>query len=360
MHAESALLWWWLGVLDVRRYEVLKQYYGDLDTALTELSPEVLRGLKLRSDTIERVLERKHAFDAVRYRKEMERRGVTLLSLEDASYPSLLREIGDPPVFLSGIGDWSVLRCPLISMVGTRDMTSYGRRVVETFVAPLVRAGFVTVSGLALGIDAAVARQTTLHGGRTVAVLGNGLGSVYPPDNRNLSREILEAGGLLLSEFPLETPPDKYTFPSRNRIIAGLSPATVVCEAPEGSGSVITAELALEYGREVFAVPGPIFDEHRAGCHRLIAQNEARLMHSPSDLLRELGAAPQDPQSTAYLPQEPHEKILYGILSAMPRTVDDLAELTELDASQISVALTMMELSGGVRNLGGGQWVRTY
>lgn len=358
MHAETALLWWWLGILDFRRYELLMQYFGDLDTALKELTPTVLRGLKVREDTIHKVFARKDAFDAPRYRTEMERRCVTLLSLEDASYPALLKEIGDPPVFLSGIGDWSVLERPRIALVGTRDMTSYGKRIVETFVPPLVRAGFVTVSGLALGIDAHVARQTMAHDGKTIAVLGNGLGSVYPPTNRKLSEEIITSRGLLLSEFPLETPPDKYTFPSRNRIIAGLSPATIVCEAPEESGSVITAELALEYGREVFAVPGPIFDPHYAGCHRLIAESGARLVVQPADVLREMGAVPQDIACKNFSPQHPHEVTLYAMLSAMPLSLDDLVEQTELDAAQIGVALTMMELSGAVRNLGGGQWVR--
>ncbi len=359
MQPHNALLWWWLGILDFRRYELLQQYFGDLDTAIEELSPEVLRGLKLRPDTADRVLARREAFDPHRYQQEMDRRGVRLVSIEDEEYPPLLREIGDPPVFLSGRGDWSLLCRPLIALVGTRAMTSYGRRVVEAFVPPLARAGFVTVSGLALGIDAAVARQSLAHDGPTIAVLGNGLGSVYPPENRDLADDILQAGGLLISEFPLEAVPGKYTFPSRNRIIAGLCPGTVVCEAPAQSGAVITAELALEYGREVFAVPGVIFDEMRAGCHALIAKGEARLVSSAADLLRELGAAPAAEQPVLYAPTDPHEKLLYAVLSALPQSLDDLAEQTDLDAAQIGVALTMMELAGGARNVGGGQWVRS-
>lgn len=358
MQSETALLWWWLNILDHRRYILLKDRFGGLDEALKHLTPELLRALNMREDSIRNVFVRIESFDPARYLFELARRKVDLLTIEDERYPRMLREIGDPPVFISMIGNMSALDAPLVGMVGTRAMSTYGERVVETLTSPIVRAGYVTVSGLALGVDAKVALETMRAGGRTIAVLGNGLAGIYPPSNKKIAEDIVRGGGLLVSEFPLEVQPDKYTFPARNRIIAGLSSATIVCEAPEESGSVITAELALEYGRDVFAVPGQMFDENYAGCHRLIAEGRARLVYSVPDLLRELGADGGMYARPSYAPQTPEEESVFRALTAMPQTVDDLAQHTGLDASRIGMALTMMELSGAVRSLGGGQWVR--
>ena len=361
MKNETALLWWWLNILDFRRYNALKERFGDLDEARKAMSPALLRDLRLKEETVAGVLERLGAFKPERYLFEMARRKIHFLTIEDERYPASLKAIGDPPVFLSAIGNFDALKLPMLAIVGTRAMSRYGQRITETFVPVLSRSGLTTVSGLALGVDAEVAKQTLEAGGMTVAVLGHGLARIYPPANTKLSEEIVQKGGLLLSEFPLEVPPDKYTFPARNRIIAGLSMATVLCEAPEGSGSIITAELALEYGRDVFAVPGQIFDPNFAGKHRLIATGQARLAQSPDDILLELGfvTGGRTTGRRDYVPQTDDEDRVYHLLTAMPRSLDELVEESELGISQVGVALTMMELAGAARSVEGGQWIRT-
>ena len=358
MKPESTLRWWQINVLTKKRYDALLQVYGDLDIALEELSPGMLKELGLKDETVTRTIDRLRDVDVGRYLREMERHGVQLISIEDETYPANLRHIDDAPVFLSYKGNLSLVDQPLISVVGTREMTPYGKRVVETFVSAFVRSHMTTVSGLALGVDAAVAEETMRAGGKTIAVLGHGLSSVYPPAHRHLAEKILASGGLLLSEFPLEMMPDKYTFPARNRIIAGLSEGTLVCEAPDGSGSVITAELALDYNREVFAVPGQIFDEHYAGCHRLIAAGQARLVTSPEEIMLVLGIiAPAKEKMHMYIPHLPTEAKVYHALTSMPQTIDHLVERTGLSAADVSVALTLIELAGAVRVMSGGQWV---
>jgi DNA processing protein len=361
MQAETALLFWWLGILHSRRYSALMEAFGNLDDALKALNPAMLKELGLKEKTIQETFERIETFDPAKAIKDMEERGVKLLSIEDSEYPAALREIGDPPVFLSYIGDLSVLDKPKISVVGTRRMSPYGRRVTEHFVHAFARHGVVTVSGLALGVDAAVAKDSMTAGGQTVAVLGHGLATIYPASNRVLGEKIIKNGGLILSEYPLHHQPDVYTFPARNRIIAGLGLGTLVIEAPKDSGSIITAELALEYNRDVFAVPGQIFDDHMAGCHALIAQGQAKLVTAPEDILREIGVIVDTTHAMRmymFEPRTPDERTVYAALSGMPLTMDDLTQRTKLDASRIGVALTMMELAGAARNAGGGQWIR--
>jgi len=358
MQSNSLLLWWYLGILTAKRYEALIQYYGDLETSLEVLTPMLLKELGVKEKTITETLQRMEEFDAEALRKDMDERGVTLLFIEDEDYPASLKEIGDAPVFLSYKGDLSVLCHPMLSIVGTRNMSAYGRRVVREFVPVFVQSGLTTVSGLALGIDAAVAQETLLAGGRTVAVLGHGLNMLHPPSNKELSKKIIDAGGLILSEYPLYQQPNVYTFPARNRIIAGLSRGTLVIEAPMGSGSIITADLALEYNREVFAVPGQIFDEHMNGCHALIAAGHARITLTPDDVLREIGIIPSEQTLITFTPQSDDERIVHGALTAVPQTMDDLVASISIPAARIGTALTMMELAGAAWNIGGGQWVR--
>ena len=360
MKLENTLRWWQSNALTKKRYDALLQVYGDLDSALDEISPSMLKELGLRDETIARTLDRLRDFNVTRYLKEMERHEVQLLSIEDERYPASLRNIEDAPVFLSYRGNISLVHQPLISIVGTRAMSPDGKRVVEKFVPAFVRAHMTTVSGLALGVDAAVAGETIRAGGKTIAVLGHGLASIYPTVHESLAEKILDKGGLLLSEFPLEMKPDTYTFPARNRIIAGLSDGTLVCEAPDGSGSVITAELALEYNREVLAVPGQIFDQQYEGCHRLIAQGQAQLVTTPEEILRVLGviSSPADHHaSQAYSPHLATEAAVYGALTSMPQTIDQLVERTGLSAADVSVALTLIEMAAAARTIGGGQWV---
>ncbi|MFA6039453.1 MAG: DNA-processing protein DprA [Candidatus Peribacteraceae bacterium] len=355
----SSLLWSSLNVLTKERYDALLQVYGSLDDATKHLGEELLRGLGCREETVREALTLTEDFDAERYASALEEKGIRFFTLAENEYPARLLQVEDPPPFLYAKGDLTLLEQPCIGLVGTRAMSRYGRRVVGHFVPDFVAAGVVTVSGLAEGIDAEVARETIRCGGRTVAVLGHGLGMVYPRGNRGLADEIVEAGGLLLSEFPLFKNPEKYTFVARNRIIAGLSLATVVLEAPEGSGALITADLALGYGRDVFAVPGEVFDPNYAGCHALLKRRQAMLADHPSAVLRELGMVAPAQRESAFTPQGKDEAAVYAVLTGMPQDIDQLTERLKMEAGRINAALTMMELSGGAKNAGGGMWVRS-
>lgn len=359
MTQDTAILWWWLGILNSRRYNALKLVYGDLETALRQMSLDMLRELGLRPETAEKALARKESFDAGAYRATMETYGVHLLSIEDDDYPARLLQIEDAPPFLSYRGNLGLLNVPSLAMVGTRNMSAYGKQIVEKFVPGFVRAHLVITSGLALGIDAEVATQTLKAGGKTIAVLGNGLATIYPKTNARIASDILEHDGLILSEFPLDMQPDIYTFPARNRIIAGLCDGTMVCEAPLDSGSIITAELALEYNREVFAVPGNIYDTNREGCHDLIRKGEAHLVTVPDDVLRVLGIlVPDRTIPPAYIPQSHREKEVLAVLTGLPQRTDDLMTKTGLEAADVAIALTFLQLAGVAKVMDGGLWVR--
>ena len=348
----------YLNILTKERYDALLQVFGNLEEPLKILNEEMLKGLKCRADTIQKTLVRHEEFDAARYETQLKQRGISFLTISDEKYPKRLLEIGDPPPFLYYRGDLSILDQPCIALVGTREMSMLGKRAAELFTPACVQAGITTVSGLALGVDACVARETLLAGGKTVAALGHGLGMVYPQSNAKLAEEILAKGGLLLSEFPLDLSPDKYTFPARNRIIAGLSLGTIVLEAPKGSGSIITADLALEYNRDVFAVPGPIFDLGYAGCNELIAKGHARLVTHPDEVFTELGIIARAESKSTYAPKSPAESKVLQVLTTMPQKVDDLAERSSLDPGTLSATLTMLELAGAARNIGNGGWIR--
>jgi len=353
------LSWSWMDVLTHKRYQALCEVYGDLDTALTQVNEQLLRSLGCREETAFRAMNRLEEFDTSAYEHILATRGIRLMSREDELFPAALRQIPDPPVFLYYKGDLSVVSQPCIGLVGTRDMSAYGKRVTETFTAAMVHAGCTTVSGLARGIDTLVAKETLAAGGKTVAVLGHGFGCISPRSNVSLAEDIVSSGGLLLSEFPLDTEGGKYTFPARNRIIAALSVGTVVLEAAEGSGALITADLALEYGREVFAVPGDIFDPLRDGCHAYIATGRAQLVCTPKDVLQSIGiVASTQATQVSYTPQNDSEKAVLNALTTLPQSSGELTDRLGIAASEVGAALTMMELAGVAKNTGNGLWVR--
>lgn len=358
---QNALLSWaCLNILTRKRYEFLKETYGTLEDAWEHLDQNLLKKLGCREDTILKIMNEVEELDLNQHQTFLEKNNIHFLTIEDEEYPDSLREIADSPVFLFAKGNIDLLREPLIAIVGTRSMSAYGKRVVEMLVPAFVRAGMATVSGLAIGIDAAVAKETMDAGGKTIAVLGHGLGEIYPKANERLADHIIENGGLLLSEYPLHIRPDKFTFPARNRIIAGISIGTVVAEAAAQSGSLITASFALEDGKDVFAVPGSIFDPNREGTHHLIQRSGAKLVTSAEDILLELGVVmPDTDQKSTYRAQTPEEESLLKFLTTMPQSVNELTEKSGMSVSAIHATLTLMEMKGGAKNVGMGQWVRT-
>src|SRR5215218_493033 len=261
----------------------LLERFGSAEGVFGALRSELER-LRLRPEAVESIaLRDRMGAAAVELERVRALEGADVLALDDGAYPALLREIPDPPVTLYVRGEWrACLEAPCVGVVGSRRCSTYGQNV-----ATLAARGVTVVSGLARGIDAAAHRGALEAGGRTAAVLGTGIDEVYPRDHRRLAEEILERGGALVTQFPLGTPPVAENFPYRNRIISGLSLGVVVVEASENSGSLITARLALEQGREVFAVPGNITNRNSFGTNFLIKGAGAKLIQQWQDVVAE-------------------------------------------------------------------------
>lgn len=276
-----------------------------------------------------------------------------LITLLDEDYPALLREIADPPALLYGKGRRDMLARNGLAVVGSRNATPQGEANASAFAEALSGAGLCIVSGLALGIDAAAHRGGLKGAGSTIAVVGTGLDRVYPAHNKALAHEIAEHG-LILSEFALGTVSAPGHFPKRNRIIAGLSRAVLVVEAALGSGSLITARLALEQGRDVLAIPGSIHSSLSKGCHALIKQG-AKLVESAQDIVEEL-AWPVMP-ALAPLPADQDEPFL-AYLGHDPVSLDVLSERAGLTVAALSAKLLTLELEGRVAQLPGGRYQR--
>lgn len=271
-----------------------------------------------------------------------------LLTLADPAYPAALLQTADPPLLLYAIGRVDLLQAPSIAVVGSRNPTPQGAENARAFAAAFSRAGLTVVSGLALGIDGA-AHEGALSGpGSTIAVVGTGLDRVYPKRHLGLARRIA-AEGLLVSEYPLGTPPLAGNFPRRNRLIAGLTRGTLVVEAALQSGSLITARLAVEAGRDVFAIPGSIHAPQARGCHALIKQG-AKLVDAAADVLEELRVAPA-PAAAAPAPR-PADPLLEA-LGHDPVTLDALSARLGESPAALSVRLLELELSGDVARLPG-------
>ena len=282
--------------------------------------------------------------------------GQHLVCLADPDYPQTLLQIPDPPTLLYVRGRLDLLNSAALAMIGSRNPTPQGSQNAERFAAALAQAGLTVTSGLALGIDAAAHRGALTASGNTVAFIGTGIDRIYPATNRQLAIEIA-ARGSIISEFPLGTPPVAANFPRRNRLIAGLSLGALVVEATVDSGSLITARLASEQGREVFAIPGSIHSPQSRGCHKLIKQG-AKLVETVQDVLDELHwkSAPAE-----FPLQSESAQDIPGLLHSMgfdPCSVDELAHLNGLTAGIVSVMLLHLELDGQVASLPGGRYQR--
>ena len=276
-----------------------------------------------------------------------------VVTLADSSYPRLLLEIADPPPLLYAKGNPELLNRPALAVVGSRNGTAQGLRNAEAFAKAFSEGGLAIVSGLALGIDAAAHRGGLQGAGSTIAVLGTGIDVVYPQGNAGLFVEIGERG-LLLSEYPVGTPSIGHNFPRRNRLISGLARGCLVIEAALGSGSLITARLATEQGREVFAIPGSIHSPLSKGCHALIKQG-AKLVDSAEDVLAELGSW----RYASTLPAQATDA--GGLLNHMgfdPVDIDSLCARAGLPAETITAELLRLELDGLVATLPGGRYQR--
>jgi DNA processing protein len=281
---------------------------------------------------------------------------IRAVTLRDDEYPPSLRQVADPPPVLFVRGSFVPRDQPAVALVGTRRASPYGISVADRLARDLAAAGITIVSGLAKGVDTAAHQAALDANGRTVAVLGNGLDQIYPPENLRLARRIVDnAAGVLVSEFAPGIPPDAVNFPRRNRIISGISMATLIVEAGEKSGALITADFALEQGREVLAVPGPIFNPMSAGTNDLLKQGAAPVT-CVDDILRLLNTVYPD-QTNQHLARElpplaPHEAAVYEALATEPRHIDEITRAARVAAHQTSAALMTLELGGLARQVG--------
>jgi len=304
---------------------------------------------------------------AIRQRaeKELERcdnLGLHLIAWDDQRYPALLKEIASPPLVLYVKGEAALLGKPALAVVGARAATSYGQKIAGEIATGLAHQGMTVVSGMALGIDGVAHRGALAAGGKTIAVLGCGVDVAYPAQHHELYDEIATQGALV-SDYPLSTPPEGFRFPARNRIISGLCRGVVVIEAAKHSGSLITAELAMEQGREVFAVPGRVDSAKSEGCHRLIREG-ATLIHTVADIMAELNyqAPPATSAQTVVAavsePLNAEEACIVACLEAYPKNIDTIINATRFPAQKVAALLLGLELKGVVAAHPGQQYQR--
>lgn len=279
----------------------------------------------------------------------MEKYHVQMCHFLDMTYPSRLKRCPDAPVsfYFRGCNDFN--RTRMLAVVGTRNATSYGIKSLKKILNELKDNNITTVSGLAYGIDTVAHEESLNLGIPTIAVLGNGLHTIYPSTNKSLSERIIENGGTLISEFDFNTGPDRTNFPARNRIIAGMADAVLVAESGIKGGSIITAHIANSYNRDIFAIPGTIFDERHAGCHELIRKNIAAIVTSGNDILEMMNwdTTPQNVQTQLFPELTEEESVVFRFIQTGRKTIDEIAEhCQDFSPSKLAGILLTLELKG--------------
>lgn len=342
------------------RFALLRSHFGSAKHAW-EASEQNLRAIGVPAPAIKNILATRPSFDPKENLDKIRKQNIEPITLLDTMYPDLLKTIPDPPFVLYVRGDCSLLQTSCIAVVGTRKMTAYGQAVTRTITHGLVDAGLTIVSGLALGVDGEAHRTVLEAHGKTIAVLGCGVDCVYPPRHKGLADAILRQGGAIIAEAPLSRWVGRGIFPARNRIVSGISLGVVICEAAQESGALITARLALEQGREVFAIPGPITSQFSKGPSRLIQQG-AKLVVSVDDVLCELpNFSPSGIRKTetARQPQSKEEQAIVGALQAATQSLDGLIRTTQISAPTLMAAMSMLELKGWIRLQADGKYSLT-
>jgi len=348
---------YWIGFNLVKgvgsvRFSQIQAYFGDLSIAW-HAPAEAFQEVGLPERVLKNFFVLRVEIDLDHLYESIISSNTTVLTLLDEAYPRLLREIDQAPPVIYIKGNLIPADEFAVAMVGTRRVTAYGQQVTRDTSTYLAGHGLTIVSGLARGVDALAHQHALQAGGRTIAVLGSGVDVIYPPEHRKLADAILE-NGAIISDYPMGTQPEGINFPPRNRIISGLSLATIVVEAGERSGALITADFAVEQGRDVFAVPGNVFSPASRGTNRLI-QKGAYAMVSPQDVLDVLDLSQVEDYKDArqVLPANTTEAKILQVMDYEPIHVDDICNKVDLPVEKVSAALTMMELKGMVQHVGG-------
>lgn len=336
-----------------KRFKLLYNYFESMEEAFKADFSELKRA-GLEDEVIDHFIAKRAEIDPDLEMEKLEKEKIRVITIRDKEYPKLLKEIYNPPALIYIRGKFTQADELALAVVGTRKVSSYGKQITPEIVRDLASLKITIVSGLALGVDT-LAHQSALETkGRTIGVLGCGLDkqSIYPPANRKLAEQIKE-NGAVITEYPIGTLPLKQHFPARNRIISGLALGTLVIEAPETSGALLTAKSALEQNRDVFAIPGPIYSKNSTGPNNLIKMG-AKLVTQAQDILDELNLnlAVQYQETKKIAPDTKEEAKILEYLSKEPIHIDKLVEKSGLDAGTVSSTLTLMEMKGKVRNLG--------
>ncbi len=342
------------------RLKVLIEHFKDPKIAWEAISKELLK-IGIPKNVVDLLVETRNNMDPQTYANDIRDVGIKWITIYEESYPNLLKQIYDPPIVLYYKGVFPVAGEKAIAVVGTRKMTGYGKIVTDQFTRELVNAGLTIVSGLARGVDSQAHLSALEANGRTIAILGGGLNQIYPPENRGLADKIIDGHGAIISEFPPDYPSLPGNFPARNRIISGLSLAVLVTEAAEDSGSLITARAAVEQGREVFAVPGPITSNLSKGPIDLIKEG-AKPVTEVEEILEELGISKVKSSKLkiqSEIEVSESEKKILDCLENENRHIDEICRNLNLSASLVSANLLKMEIAGLVQNLGSGNYCKT-
>lgn len=338
------------------RLKKILDYFKDPKLAW-EANLGEIQNLGIPRNVIELLSDIRKKLDPDEYKLSIQNANIKWVTVYDKDYPKRLKTIYDPPTVLYYEGEILPSDEKAIAVVGTRKITGYGKNVTEKFTRDLVAAGFTIVSGLAKGVDTAAHKQAIENSGRTLAILGGGLNKIFPPENTDLANKIASHFGAVISEFPPDASSLPGNFPARNRIIAGLSEAVLVTEAALDSGSLITAKLGAEQGKEVFTVPGPITSDLTRGPVNLIREG-AKVVFEAKDILDELGvpAVKKNPIVTTSLSED--EKKVLQVLENESMHLDEMGRKLEFPPAKISSMLLKMEILGIVRSMGGGVYTR--
>jgi DNA processing protein len=347
-----------VGFVKLRR---LKENFGSFAKVILKTEEDLIKIEGIGKTLAGKIRDAFKEFDLKKELKLVKESKVSLVTLDDKDYPENLKEIYDPPYLLYMMGELKEADKNALAIVGSRRASYYGLSTAEKFGFSLASRGITIVSGLARGIDTSAHRGAFKSGGRTLAVLGSGLSNLYPKENKKLAEDISK-NGAIISEFPMEYPPFKQNFPRRNRVISGLSKGVVVVEAAERSGALITADFALEQGREVFAIPGKVDSFTSGGTHNLIKQG-AKLVTSIEDILEELkldifSSKEENNNSVSALALEDKEKRIFSILTDEPCYIDELMSESALTITELSNILLKLELKGLIKQLPGKMFVR--